>query len=48
MLREADRAFVIEPKCSTLARDAQALCVADFAELLPLVPASPDHAPVGA
>jgi glucosyl-3-phosphoglycerate synthase len=48
MLREADRAFVIEPKSSTLARDAQALCVADFAELLPLVPASPDHAPAGA
>jgi phosphoserine phosphatase len=51
MLREADRAFVIEPKSSTLARDAQALCVADFAELLPLVPlvpASPGHAPAGA
>jgi glucosyl-3-phosphoglycerate synthase len=39
MLREADRAFVIEPKVPHLQRDADATLVRSFEELLPLVPA---------
>lgn len=49
MLREADRAFVIEPKFASLARDAQAQCITHFEELLPLVPSVPaDRDPAAA
>lgn len=45
MLREADHAFVIAPKTGSLAQDAQAQCIADFRDLLPLVPAEQDLHP---
>lgn len=40
MLREADRAFVIEPKVPHLVRDSDATLVKSVEELLPLVPAA--------
>ncbi len=42
MLNSADRAFVIEPKVTTLATDTGATEIASFKELLPLVPQSQD------
>ena len=41
MLRQADRAFVIEPKSPTLARDADATRIDSFEALADLVPPQP-------
>ncbi len=37
MLREADRAFVIEPKVAGLARDTDATCIASFDDLATMI-----------